>query len=162
MRFHGCMAPLDIVTLIAAGATLLVAGVFFGFSSFVMRAIDSLPATESIAAMRAINRLAVTPAFMLALFGSAALSVGCAVVAVVNGSEGFPLLISGAAAAIIGVIGTTIAANVPLNDALAESGGNDDTATWALFYRPWVRANTVRTLAGVVSGALLIAAVVVR
>ena len=161
MRFHGCMAPLDIVTLIAAGATLLVAGVFFGFSSFVMRAIDSLPATESIAAMRAINRLAVTPAFMLALFGSAALSVGCAVVAVVNGSEGFPLLISGAAAAIIGVIGTTIAANVPLNDALAESG-DDDTAAWAQFYRPWVRANTVRTLAGVVSGALLIAAVVVR
>jgi len=88
MRFHGCMATLDIVTLIAAGANLLVAGVFFAFSSFVMQALDSLGVRESVAAMRAINSRAVTPAFMVALFGSAAVAVGCAVVAVVNGSPG--------------------------------------------------------------------------
>jgi uncharacterized membrane protein len=150
-----CMTTLAILTLVAAGASLVVAGVFFAFSSFVMRALDSLAAAEAVASMRAINRFAVTPAFMLVLFGSAALAVGCAVVAVVNATPGFTFVIAGAAANIIGVIGTTIGANVPLNDRLAEADDTDPAAIWAAFVRPWVRANTVRTLAGVVSAALL-------
>ena len=49
----------------------MVAGVFFAFSAFVMRALARLPAPQGIAAMRAINVVAVTPAFMVALFGTA-------------------------------------------------------------------------------------------
>jgi SulP family sulfate permease len=53
------------------GATALgcgiVGGVFFAFSSFVMTALGRLPAAEGMAAMRSINRVAVTPPFMAAL-----------------------------------------------------------------------------------------------
>jgi uncharacterized membrane protein len=40
----------------------VVAGVFFAFSAFVMRALARLLAPQGIAAMQAINVVAVTPA----------------------------------------------------------------------------------------------------
>src|SRR5215469_6413164 len=49
----------------------LVAGAFFAFSSFVMPALNRLPAPRAVAAMQSINRLAVTPLFMAAVFGTA-------------------------------------------------------------------------------------------
>ena len=63
-------------TLITALGCGLVAGVFFAFSSFVMPALKRLPPAQGISAMRSINRLAVTPAFMTALFGTAAACLG--------------------------------------------------------------------------------------
>ena len=45
----------------------LIAGVFFAFSAFVMKALARLPAAQAIAAMQSINIVAVTPLFMTAL-----------------------------------------------------------------------------------------------
>ena len=59
------------LTLFAALGCGVVAGVFFAFSTFVMKALASLPAPQAIAAMQAINVSAVTPAFMAALLGTA-------------------------------------------------------------------------------------------
>jgi len=58
--------------MIAAVGAGLSAGVFFAFSTFVMKALGRLPDTEGISAMQAINKAAPTPAFMAALFGTAA------------------------------------------------------------------------------------------
>ncbi|MDN5698593.1 MAG: hypothetical protein L0G70_11570, partial [Rubrobacter sp.] len=58
------------VTLAAALGCGLVAGVFFAFSSFVMAALKRLPAAEGVAAMQAINALAVTPMLMAGFFGT--------------------------------------------------------------------------------------------
>lgn len=49
-----------------------MAGVFFDFSAFVMPALKRLKPAESVAAMQSINVAAVTPAFVTALFGTAA------------------------------------------------------------------------------------------
>ena len=62
---------LFLLTLFAALGCGVVAGVFFTFSAFVMRALDRLPAPQAIAAMQAINAAAPTPAFMMVLFGTA-------------------------------------------------------------------------------------------
>lgn len=51
-------------TLVTALGAGLTAGVFFAFSSFVMPALNRLPARGSVDAMNSINKLAVTPAFM--------------------------------------------------------------------------------------------------
>jgi uncharacterized membrane protein len=59
------------LTLFAALGCGVVAGVFFAYSAFVMRALARLPAQQGIAAMQAINVAAVTPVFMAALFGTA-------------------------------------------------------------------------------------------
>jgi uncharacterized membrane protein len=52
------------LTLFAALGCGVVAGVFFAFSAFVMRALARLPAQQGIAAMQAINVAAVTPVFI--------------------------------------------------------------------------------------------------
>jgi len=49
----------------------LVGGVFFAFSAFVMNALANLAPAQGIAAMQSINRSAIRPTFMIALFGTA-------------------------------------------------------------------------------------------
>ena len=66
----------DVLVVTGAVGSGVVAGVLFAFSSFVMPALDRLPPERAIEAMQSINRLAVTPAFMTALFGTAAVSLG--------------------------------------------------------------------------------------
>jgi uncharacterized membrane protein len=51
---------LFVLTLFAALGCGLVAGVFFAFSTFVMKALARLPAEQGIAAMQAINAAAAT------------------------------------------------------------------------------------------------------
>jgi hypothetical protein len=62
------------LTVVAALGCGLNAGVFFAFSSFVMKALVRLQSAQGIAAMQSINLMAVTPAFMAALFGTAVAS----------------------------------------------------------------------------------------
>jgi uncharacterized membrane protein len=64
------------LTFVSALGCGLMAGVFFAFSAFVMKALSHLPAAQGIAAMQSINVAAITPLFMAALFGTA---VGCLV-----------------------------------------------------------------------------------
>src|SRR3712207_421718 len=95
----------------------LVAGVFFAFSTFVMPALKRLAPAHGIAAMQSINKLAVTPAFMTALLGTAAACLG--LVAISWGERPAALVLTGSALYLVGTIGVTIACNVPLNERLA-------------------------------------------
>ena len=54
------LAALTVVTALGCG---LNAGVFFAFSSFVMKALARLQPAQGIAAMQSINLVAVTPGF---------------------------------------------------------------------------------------------------
>jgi uncharacterized membrane protein len=65
-----------VATLAATLGCGLNTGVFFAFSTFVMPALKRLPAVQGIAAMQSINKLAVTPAFMAVLFGTAVAYLG--------------------------------------------------------------------------------------
>lgn len=86
------------VTLVTAVGCGLSAGVFFAFSAFVMPALGRLPPAQGIAAMQSINKLAVTPAFMTALFGTALACLGLAVWALVAwGPHATPWVFSGSA-----------------------------------------------------------------
>src|SRR5688572_3218433 len=108
------------LTLVAVLGCGLAAGVFFAFSSFVMKALGRLPAAQGIAAMQAINVAAVSFAFMLALFGTAVACVALAGWAIAERHEPFaPYLLAGSALYLVGVIVLTIAYHVPRNDALA-------------------------------------------
>lgn len=141
------MHSLALAATIAAGG---IGGVFFAFSSFVMPALNRLPAPAAITAMQSINVTAVRAPLMLALFGTAALVV---LVAVLSPDA---LRVTGAAVYLIGTIGVTVAGNVPLNNRLAalDPGTADAAAAWAGFSRPWTRLNTLRTLAALASAVL--------
>ena len=81
------------VTLITALGCGTIAGVFFAFSSFVMKALACLPANDGIAAMQSTNVLAVNSWFLAAFLGTAALCVLVIVAALVQWSEPFAVFL---------------------------------------------------------------------
>ena len=149
---------LTVTTALGSG---IVAGVFFAFSSFIMAALARLPANQGIAAMQSINVTVINPLFMLILFGTglvcAALGVG--VYLAWPQPRGL-LLVAGAVIYIVGVLGVTMAGNVPLNDALAAANPQSAEAAswWAGYLKDWTAWNHVRTIASALSMALFVLA----
>ena len=136
----------------------LMAGVFFVFSAFVMPALDRLPTAQSIAAMQSVNKAAITPAFMTVLFGTALAGAALAVWAVTSwGQRPAPWVLAGSALYLIGAIVVTIAANVPLNNALmtVHPEGAGAAAHWSSYLSHWVAWNLVRAAAALGAAALL-------
>ncbi len=72
---------LDILTLTALLGSGLVAGIFFAFSNFIMRALGQLPENKGMAAMNAINVTVINPWFFLAFFGTGAVCLPIAFLA---------------------------------------------------------------------------------
>jgi uncharacterized membrane protein len=139
----------------------LSAGVFFAFSSFVMPALDRLAPPQSIRAMNSINKLAVTPVFMTALFGTALACVVLGVWAVTSwGERPAAFALAGCALFLVGAIVVTIAANVPLNDALmkVDPEATDAATRWSTYLSDWTPWNHVRAATAVGASGLLIAA----
>lgn len=139
----------------------LVAGVFFAFSTFVMSGLARLPAPAGAAAMNAINVTAVTPAFMSLLFGTAAIALAIAGMAVLNWNlGGSAWALAGSLSYLLGVILVTVLFNVPLNDQLAAvaPGSAAETELWQRYLSVWVNWNHVRTAAPVASLVLFLLA----
>jgi uncharacterized membrane protein len=141
----------------------LVAGAFFAFSSFVMGALDRLPARESVAAMQSINVVVLTPAFMTALFGTALLCIAVAGVSLAHlGDADGRYALAGAVLYLVGTIGVTMAFNVSRNVALekVDAAGPDAASAWRRYYGPWLTWNHVRTIAAAGATAAMVASLV--
>ena len=144
----------DTLTLIAVLGTALAAGAFFAFSAFIMQGLHDVPDAVGAEAMQGINRMAVTPAFMTALFGTALVCVWAIVHAATHwGDRRATLLLAGGVVYLAGAIVLTMARNVPLNDALAADGG-----TWDHYVTAWTAWNHVRTVASLAACGLFAAA----
>jgi len=152
------------LTLLSALGCGVVAGAFFAFSTFVMKALGRLPAAKGIAAMQSINIVVINPWFMTALFGPALTCVALAVLSVVEWEEPEVFYqLAGSALYVIGTILVTIAFNVPRNDALAavvpESA--DGASLWRRYLTQWTTWNHVRTAAALAAATLLTIALTV-
>jgi len=137
------------LTEVGAVGAGLNGGVFFAFSTFVMRALGDVPAPYGISAMQAMNRRAPSPLFMSLLFGTAAVSVGVGAAAVARWDEAWaPLALAGAGLYLVCPI-TTMTYHVPRNLALDRLDPNTPEAreTWAPWRRGWIAGNHLRTLA---------------
>jgi uncharacterized membrane protein len=152
---------MEILIVGTAIACAAMGGVFFAFSSFVMRALARMPPAQAIAAMQSINVVAVTPVFMTALFGTA---VACLAVAAsaVRDWRGVTsaYLLAGGLTYVIGTIAVTMVCNVPLNNALAAVDPGNGQPVWLRYVRRWTAWNHVRTVSGLVAAALLTIAIV--
>ncbi|MEF7612818.1 anthrone oxygenase family protein [Aquincola sp. MAHUQ-54] len=141
--------------LVALGAGL-VGGVFFAFSTFVMKALSQLPAAQGVAAMQRINAVVLNPLF-LGLFVGTAVFAGLCVFAgfVPWGTRRSALLLVAGLCYLLGSFGVTAAFNVPRNERLArlDSASPEAAAYWPVYLREWRRWNHVRTIASVVSAA---------
>ena len=143
------------LTLVAAIGAGLVGGVFFAFSSFVMRALDRLPDPEALAAMQAINKAAPSPLFMTALSApgwSVSASASRPLTRLDERSAVYQLV--GSTVYLVGVV-VTIVYNVPKNDALAliDPGSRGAVAAWRHYATSWTAWNHVRTLTSLASAA---------
>jgi len=149
---------LSILTLIAALGCGLIAGVFFAFSSFVMKALGRIQPAAGIAAMQSINIAVINPWFMAAFMGTA---LACAVLAVVSlltwGSPGAGYLLAGSLLYLVGTFGVTMAFNVPRNNALAAVNPTSPEGgqVWAGYLGSWTSWNTVRTVAALAAAGAL-------
>ena len=146
------MSGTDLLALFTALGSATVGGVFFGFSTFVMKALAQLPAAQGVAAMQRINIVVINPWFMGAFMGTLLLSIACVVVAWRSAS--FALLAAGLLYA-VGTFGVTMAFNVPRNNRLErlEAPSAEAAAYWLVYLREWTRWNHVRTGAALAAAA---------
>lgn len=148
---------LDILTFVAILGSGLVAGIFFTFSTFVMRALARIPQEQGIAAMQAINITVLNPWFFGAFFGTGVVCLPIVFLAWGNaaGSQR-AYLFAACALYLLGCILVTIVGNVPLNDQLAavEAGSAEATPLWNHYLSRWILWNHVRTVASLAAAGL--------
>lgn len=142
-----------VLTVAAAVGSGLMGGVFFAFSVAVLPALRRRPATEAVAIMQEINRVIVSPLFLLVFLGTALVDVTLIVLRPTDA-----LRVVGAALYVVGGFGLTAAVNIPLNNALdrVRPTGADDG--WSRFHRRWTVANHARGLACAAASVALAAA----
>ena len=136
----------------------LIAGVFYAFSTFVMRALCRVPPAEGMAAMQSINVAVINPMFLGVFLGTALACAATGVAALVRWDKpGAGLLLTGSLLYIAGTFGVTLVFNVPLNNALATITREDTDAAgrWADYASRWTTWNHVRTAAALAATACL-------
>ncbi len=142
-------------------AYALVGGVFLAFSDFIMRALSLTSGKGGVEAMQVINREVFRWVFMTLFLGMAAMSlVICGYAAIsLSGPAGF-LILSAGLVYLVGCFAVTVFLNVPMNEKLAgmETSSAEAIDYWKGTYLPrWTFWNSIRTLACVISAALLLA-----
>jgi uncharacterized membrane protein len=151
--------PQVLATIAAVGAGVS-GGVFFAFSTFVMKALGRLPAAEGISAMNAINRAAPAPLFMLALFGTGAVAVAASVAALRHLDQRWAVYVLAGTALYLVCLTLTAAYHVPRNNALAlvDPTAPGAAQAWAQYLSSWTAWNHVRTVTAVAGSAAFILA----
>jgi uncharacterized membrane protein len=137
----------------------LIGGVFFAFSTFIMRAFSRLPAGQGAAAMNAIDSTILKSLFMPIFSGTAFVSLALGVVSLFRlGQSGAILAVAAGALYFTGMFVVTMAFNVPLNNALAAADPASVADVWARYLKDWTLWNHVRTVASLIACGLFIAA----
>jgi uncharacterized membrane protein len=144
--------------LLSALGCGLVGGVFFAFSTFVMRALAALPPPQGITAMKSINIAVINPMFLGPFLGTA---VGCAILLVSAlltwQKPGASCVLAGSALYLLGTFLVTVVFNVPRNNALAplNPASAESARFWAEYVAGWTLWNHVRTIAAIAAAILL-------
>lgn len=125
--------------LFAALGCAVVAGVFFAFSTFVIK-VAQQPPPQGIATMQSINITVINPLFIGAFLGTAATCIFLLVSSLSKWHQsGAVYLLLGSLLYLVGTLEVTIAFNVPLNDALAviKPDSVEGANLWARYLVDW-------------------------
>jgi uncharacterized membrane protein len=147
-----------VIAVLALIGSAIVGGVFFAFSSFIMKALARVSPEAGIAAMQSINVVVINPTFLGTFMGTAAISLVLAGLAVTDwGTLSSPWLLAGALFYLLGTFLVTGLGNVPLNNQLAAVSAADSSAVavWRHYLDRWTMLNTVRTATAVAASVML-------
>ena len=153
--------------LLPAAATTvgMTTGVMYSYQTAIMPGIGRLTDHEFITAFQAMDREIVNPVFIGPVFLGGGALLAAATIAHRDEPRRFRRLATASAIYLAGVVGVTMAGNVPKNNKLAEFRVAPSTVQQAAaarqeFEGSWNRLHIVRTLASIASlGALSIAMV---
>jgi uncharacterized membrane protein len=150
-----------VMTMLAALGTALLAGNFFAFSAYLMKALSRLSAERAIVAMQTITTAIRSPVFLVLFFGTAALCAVLAGAAILYWSRpGAFYLLAGSLFYLVGTVPITMMRNVPLNNQLmaATPDAKDGRDVWKRFQATWGLWNHLRTVTALAACVLLILA----
>ena len=152
----------NILLVITATLTALMAGLFYAWSCSVMPGFARLSDREFVSAMQATNRAIQNPIFFAAFFGAPLLLI-ISTVLHYNQTTLFAFLLAAAVIYLIGTFGVTIFGNVPMNNTLdrfdLESATKEETAQQRVnFEGRWNNLNTIRTLSSTLALILVVIA----
>jgi len=136
----------------------LIAGVYFAFSGFIMKALSKLDIAQSIAAMNAINETILRSLFIPLFFGSSIISLLLVIISIIywNETDATLVLITGAIY-FIGMFVCTVLFNLPLNTALEVlRPDNNNKQSWSHYLKIWTAWNHLRTISSLVTCILCI------
>lgn len=148
---------LDLLTLLSALGCGLVAGIFFAFSTFVMKALGDLPPAQGVAAMQSVNVAVINPWFLTPFLGTAVTCVFMIIASVLRWHDPrASYWLVGSLLYLIGTVLVTMIFNVPRNDALAAvAPPSPEAATlWIAYLSSWTTWNHVRTTAALAAAVL--------
>ncbi len=154
-----------VLTILSAAGCGLIAGIFYAFSSFIMKALARLPSAQGIAAMQSINIAVINPRFMAVFLGTAVCCIALCIYSVMAWQlPRSALLLAGSVLYLFGTILVTMKCNVPRNDVLAaiDPASVAGEKIWSDYLTAWTNWNHVRTAAALVAMVLFILALCVQ
>ncbi|SHE87544.1 Uncharacterized membrane protein [Seinonella peptonophila] len=146
MMINDFILGITLYSLLGSG---LMAGIFFAFSSFVMKSLASLPTNKGIAVMQTINIKILNPSFLFLFLGTSFTSLILIICSFFRWSEANTIyLFLGSLLYLIGGFIVTALFNVPLNNKLAvvDASSSADVKIWKDYLTIWTRWNHVRTV----------------
>ncbi|OHV50459.1 hypothetical protein BCD48_10595 [Pseudofrankia sp. BMG5.36] len=128
-----------------------MAGIYYAYACSVMPGLRATDARTFVSTMQSINIAIINGWFLLAFVGAPLLTLAAGAAHLpAGGRSALPWVAAGLALNVV-AFAVTVAANVPLNDALDAAGPVDQitdlAAVRAHFEDAWIRWNIVRTAA---------------
>ena len=145
------MDATSVAAVVGSVGSGVMAGILFAFSSFVMRALDTIETGPRIVAMQQINQKIVNPLFVLIFAGTGLISVYLMIAGVDDSTAGDRAARLGAVLYLLGVIIVTMTRNIPLNTRLdrVDPDSEEALSIWDWYRDRWLRWNHLRTLSSV-------------
>jgi uncharacterized membrane protein len=148
---------------IAAMGSGIVGGIFYGFSSFVMKALGRIAPEQGVAAMNSISVVVINPSFMLPFMGTTLICVALAAGSYLWWDQlSGKLVLVAALLYLAGSFGLTMVLHQPMNLKLAALQPAQAVAYWPAYVEQWTLWNHVRTAAPLLSAALFVAALMLK
>jgi uncharacterized membrane protein len=144
--------------IVLAVLTGVMAGIYFTFSVFLIKAMNELPELQAAQAMNKINDVIVNTLFLPIFFGSTLWYAGLVIWALSDWQEQSSILqIIAALVYIGGMFVVTAFGNVPLNNRLKELEVDNETLAlyWIKYQGTWIRLNHIRTISCIVALMIL-------
>lgn len=143
-----------VLTMLATLGCALMSGVFFAFSTFVMKGLGRIPANEGIAAMQSINQVVPGSVFGAAFVITPLLCLAAMIGAIRQWNEaGSIYILAGSIIYLLTALAVTLVFNIPLNNSLAEIAVNAPGGAdfWINYRNSWNWWNHVRTVGSLAS-----------